>query len=75
MKHSENVTTYAALGLVLLNCAPWDFAAASLILTEAGGVISGLDGKPLDFISPSGVIAGNSAENLKELFTIIQKHI
>ena len=55
--------------------SPWDFAAASLILTEAGGVISGLDGKPLDFISPSGVIAGNSEENLKELFTIIQKHI
>jgi myo-inositol-1(or 4)-monophosphatase len=55
--------------------SPWDFAAASLILTEAGGKISGLDGKPLDFVSPCGVIAGNSSENLEELFTIIQKHI
>lgn len=55
--------------------SPWDFAAASLILTEAGGKISGLDGKPLDFVSPCGVIAGNSSENLEELFNIIQKHI
>lgn len=55
--------------------SPWDFAAASLILTEAGGKISCIDGKRLDFVSPCGVIAGNSAENLDELSAIIRKHI
>ena len=40
-----------------------------------GGKISCIDGKRLDFVSPCGVIAGNSAENLDELSAIIRKHI
>ena len=27
----------------------WDHAAASIILTEAGGIVTDLHGKPLDF--------------------------
>lgn len=54
--------------------SPWDFAAASLILMEAGGVIASLDGKTPDFTSPCGIIAGNSEENLKELLEIVRKH-
>ena len=27
----------------------WDHAAASIVLTEAGGVVTDLHGKPLDF--------------------------
>jgi myo-inositol-1(or 4)-monophosphatase len=27
---------------------PWDLAAGSLVVTEAGGVVTGLDGRPAD---------------------------
>lgn len=50
--------------------SPWDFAAASLILEEAGGVLCRLDGKPLDFTKPFGVLAANSEENLARLTNI-----
>ncbi len=36
---------------------PWDYAAASLILTEAGGVISDWEGKALQFDKPTAVVA------------------
>lgn len=38
---------------------PWDYAAASLILTEAGGRLSQWDGTPLPFCEASTIIAGN----------------
>lgn len=55
--------------------SPWDFAAASLILTEAGGVLSGVDGKPLDVTKPAGVVAANNQENLDRMVGIIQKKL
>lgn len=42
-----------------LRLSPWDYAAAGLILTEAGGVITDTEGAPLSFEHPSPVIAGN----------------
>ena len=51
--------------------SPWDFAAASLILTEAGGYITDLTGQSLSCISPSGAIAANSPENLQRLQQIV----
>ncbi len=44
-----------------LRLSPWDYAAASLIVTEAGGRISQLDGTPLRFDRPCGVVAGSAA--------------
>jgi myo-inositol-1(or 4)-monophosphatase len=38
---------------------PWDFAAASLMIEEAGGRISLWDGNPLDIFSPSSVLGSN----------------
>lgn len=38
---------------------PWDYAAGSLILTEAGGLVSALDGSPLRFYDRCSVAAGN----------------
>lgn len=38
-------------------CA-WDYAAASVILTEAGGVITGWDGKELELATGVSVLAG-----------------
>ena len=67
---------YLALGHVELYfeylLSPWDFAAASLIVEEAGGVLSDLEGRPLDLTSPSGVLAANSQENLQRLVTIVR---
>lgn len=54
--------------------SPWDFAAASLIVTEAGGTITNLDGNPLTFDTPCGVIAGNSNSNHKKILEIVRKH-
>lgn len=52
----------------------WDFAAASLIVEEAGGSLCGIDGLPLDPMKPGGVLAANSADNLKRLHSIISSH-
>lgn len=38
---------------------PWDYAAASLILREAGGVITDWQGNPLPFDTESSVVASN----------------
>ena len=55
--------------------SPWDFAAASLIVIEAGGVITNLYGEPLTFTCPSGVVAGNSLSNHATLTDIVKRNI
>ena len=55
--------------------SPWDYAAASLILTEAGGCLCDLQGNALTCITPSGVLAANTKENLDRLTSIVSKHI
>ena len=39
--------------------SPWDYAAGSLLVTEAGGRICQFDGSPLTFDLPCPVLAGN----------------
>ena len=39
--------------------SPWDIAAASLLISEAGGIISDINGKPIDLSHPSPILAGN----------------
>ena len=39
--------------------SPWDYAAASLIIEEAGGVITQMDGSSVKLDAPSQIIAGN----------------
>lgn len=41
--------------------SPWDFAASALILTEAGGVLTDLDGKNIDVPKKTSVLATNVA--------------
>ncbi len=55
--------------------SPWDFAGASLILTEAGGVLSGLKGERLTLTQPTGVLAANNCQNLNTLQEIARKHL
>lgn len=51
---------------------PWDYAAASLILRESGGELCDYFGNPLQFETPSSIIAG-SPKMFGYLKTTIQK--
>ena len=48
---------------------PWDWAGATLILKEAGGVVSTCDGSPVDANKIQSYACGN-AENLNEFYEI-----
>lgn len=54
--------------------SPWDFAAASLIVAEAGGTLTDLKGQPLTCTRPSGVVAANNAANLRQLLDIVREN-
>lgn len=72
----------AALDLCYLSCGrgggwfsekvePWDIAAGTIILEEAGGVITDMQGNPLSFHQATGVLAGNK-EIHQELLQLYQ---
>ena len=42
-----------------LQTSPWDFAAGKLLVEEAGGVVTALDGSPLSFEGKTSIIAKN----------------
>ena len=46
----------------------WDFAAAALVLEEAGGRITDMAGKPLDYRGPSSILACSSGVGITCLF-------
>ncbi len=54
---------------------PWDFAAAGLILEEAGGAVCGFDGGKPSLYKPSMLIAANNAENCRRIHQIVRKHV
>lgn len=41
--------------------SPWDIAAGYLLICEAGGIMTRLDGAPIDFSAPSPVLAATPA--------------
>ncbi len=42
-----------------LRLSPWDYAAGSLIVTEAGGIITTAEGDPICFDKPCSILASN----------------
>jgi myo-inositol-1(or 4)-monophosphatase len=50
--------------------SPWDFAAGTLLIQEAGGIVSRMDGSAVDLRRPGSILAGNPAIHaaLLELF-------
>ena len=46
-------------GYIEKNLKPWDFSAGAVILSEAGGRITGYDGQPLDFCKNQNIVASN----------------
>ena len=53
--------------------SPWDYAAASLIVTEAGGIISSVDGSQLCLTDPTGVVAANNRHNYEQMLGIVSE--
>lgn len=43
-----------------LQVSPWDFAAGKLLVEEAGGVVTTIDGAPLSFEGKTAIIAKNN---------------
>ncbi len=76
-------TGSAAIDLAYLACgrcdaffefglSPWDIAAGSLIIQEAGGIVTGFSGGP-DYLSTGNIAAGNPflhGELLKEVRSV-----
>lgn len=63
------------VGYVLDKVNAYDMAAAHVIITEAGGVISGYDGQSYDYTQPfRGTIIGNSPDTHTRLAEIVTKH-
>jgi Archaeal fructose-1,6-bisphosphatase and related enzymes of inositol monophosphatase family len=64
---------YVAAGRFVLFCekvvCTWDYAAASLIITEAGGQVSNLEGNKLPFAEPTSILAAG-AKAYEEFLTL-----
>ena len=52
----------------------WDYAAAWLVVKEAGGVLSARGGEALTFDRPTLLVAANNAENHRILDDIVCRH-
>ena len=56
-----------------LKLMPWDFAAASLILKEAGGKITTIDGSNINYMKSISILATNNKENYLKYIETISK--
>ena len=54
---------------------PWDYAAAGLVLQEAGGAVCTLDGEFPSLRKASLVVAGNNRSNAGRLLKIVHKYL
>lgn len=54
---------------------PWDYAAASLILEEAGGSICSFDGGKPSLYKPSMFIAANTPDSCRRIHDVVRKHL
>ena len=57
-----------------LSLSPWDFAAGALIIKEAGGIITQVDGSPITFDQSCSAVAGSPLCYSRAL-EIIQSHL
>lgn len=46
-------------GFVEALLSPWDYCAGSLLVTEAGGIVTQMDGSPIRFDRPVSILTGN----------------
>ena len=58
-----------------LKLSPWDYAAASLIIKEAGGYIGGRNKNVVPLDQPSIIVVGNTKENFEKLHSFAMKYL
>lgn len=61
-------------GFVEMQLSPWDFCAGCLLVTEAGGIVTQMNGQPLRFDRPVSVLCGGR-KNYGQLKDVIQNNI
>ena len=54
---------------------PWDYAAAGIILSEAGGTVCDFDGNNPSLFHPSMLVAANTKDNCERVLKTIHKHL
>ena len=54
---------------------PWDYAAAGLILSEAGGTVCGFDGNNPSLFHSSMLVAANTKDNCERVLKTVHKHL
>lgn len=54
---------------------PWDYSGSEIILREAGGLLVGYNGEPLDHKKETVLIGANNEDNLRQLTSIINRHL
>ncbi len=54
---------------------PWDFAAAMLVLQEAGGALCDFDGNLPSPYRQSMIVAANNPENCERIFRTVRSHL
>lgn len=58
-----------------LRLMPWDYAAAALILCEAGGSICSFDGAFPSLTVPSLVVAANRPDSCRRILSVVHRHL
>lgn len=59
-----------------LYCYLWDICVASLLIEEAGGIVSGINGEPLDFLKiDKQIIIGTNKNIYDSYLKLIQKSV
>lgn len=58
-----------------IRLSPWDYAAASLIIKEAGGYCEMMFNDVMPLNKPSGIIAANSKENFEKIKAVVYGEI
>ena len=48
--------------------SPWDYAAGYLIVKEAGGIITDINGNDISFDKPTSILASNNKEDYTKYF-------
>lgn len=59
--HMAYVSCGRAGGFIEYELSPWDYAAASVIIEEAGGIITQMNGEPVTFDKPCSIAAASPA--------------
>lgn len=62
-------------GFVQYRLAPWDWAAGVLLVTEAGGTASQIDGAPMNIQKPCSVVASNGRIHGEMLRYLQQRNV